>query len=68
MIYLFLVLAAMAIAVYQLGALTVWTGVLSGALVALAVIVATIVVAGAVYTIWKRIRSRTPRLKELPKL
>lgn len=66
MIYLFLILAAMAIVIYQLGALTVWSSVLSVALVVLAVIVAAIVVAFAAYTIWKRLRSRTPRLKPLP--
>lgn len=68
MIYLFLALAAMAIVIYQLGALTVWSSVLSVAFVALAVIVAAIVVAFAAYTIWKRIRSRTTQLKALPKL
>lgn len=68
MMYLFLILAAMAVVIYQLGALTVWSSVLSGALVAMAVIVAALVVVTAAYTVWKRLRSRTTPLKQPPKL
>lgn len=68
MIYLFLFLVAMAIAIFKLGALSVWFTVLSGALIGVAVILAAIVVAVASYAIWKRSRARHDRLEARPKL
>lgn len=58
MIYLFLILAAIALVLLKLGALSVWFTVLSGALIAVAVVV----VAVAIYALWKRFRSSATRL------
>lgn len=68
MIYLFLFLAAMAIVIFKLGALSIWLTVLSAALIVVTVIVVAIVVAAASYAAWKRYRTCTTRIKTLPKL
>lgn len=63
MFYLFLFLAAIAIALLKLGALSVWFTVLSVALTAMTVAAVAI----AIYALWKRYKSRATRFMSLRK-
>ena len=54
MIYFFLLLTAIAIVLFQLGALSVWVSVLSVALICAAVVA----VAAVIYALWMRHKSR----------
>jgi hypothetical protein len=53
MIYLFVLLTAIAIVLFQLGALSVWVSVLSVALICAAIVV----VAAVIYALWARHKS-----------
>ena len=57
MFYLFLFLVAVAIALLQLGALSVWFTVLSMALIAMTLVA----IALALFALWKRYRSDATR-------
>jgi membrane protein YdbS with pleckstrin-like domain len=57
MFYLFLFLLAVAIALLQLGALSVWFTVLSTALIAMTVVA----IAVAIFALWKRYRYEATR-------
>jgi hypothetical protein len=63
MIFLFIFLAAIAIVLFKLGALSVWFSVLSIALIFIAVVAA----ATAIYALWKRLKSRTTEFIALRK-
>lgn len=67
MIYFFICLAAIAIALLKLGALSVWFTVLSLALTAMTVAAVGVVVVTAIYALWRRFKSRATRFIALRK-
>ena len=56
MFWKFLISTMAAIAIFQLGALTVWVGLLSSALSAVGAIVLAVAVGCAGYYVWRRLK------------